>query len=412
MTEVSPASIGGTSIKWRSPIRGPWLTSVFGLILLIGIPIEFVTGLLSYAAYDPKLRGNDPNPRHGLLGVYVFDWFTAPSWVFRLIEGTHVVLGLALVPIVLAKLWSVMPQLFAWPPFRSVAHALERLTLVMLVGGVIFEMTTGIADIDYLGVPSFNFYTGHFYGAWIFVAAFVAHVVLRFGRMRSAFKARPIRQELKVDLARTVPDPTTTGATAPTISRRGVLAMVGGSSLLLVVLTAGDTVGGVLRPLALLGTRDGSPGSGPNGFPVNHTAASVGVGPEQVAASWRLELSGAHKLEVSRADLLAMPLIHATMPIACTEGWSTTQRWTGVRLAELAALAGVAQPGRATVETLDGQSVELSAAQVNAGTAMLALAVNGADLSLDHGYPARIMVPAAPGTHNKKWVRGILFEGA
>ena len=32
---------------WRSPLRGPWLTSVFGLVLLIGIPLMFVPGLLS-----------------------------------------------------------------------------------------------------------------------------------------------------------------------------------------------------------------------------------------------------------------------------------------------------------------------------------------------------------------------------
>ena len=36
--------------------------------------------------------------------------------------------------------------------------------------------------------------------------------------------------------------------------------------------------------------------------------------------------------------------------------------------------------------------------------ALLALKVNGADLSPDHGYPARIIVPALPGVHNTKWV--------
>jgi hypothetical protein len=44
--------------------------------------------------------------------------------------------------------------------------------------------------------------------------------------------------------------------------------------------------------------------------------------------------------------------------------------------------------------------------------ALLALRVNGADLSPDHGYPARIMVPNAPGTHNTKWVRELRFEAA
>ena len=58
-------------------------------------------------------------------------------------------LGLVLVPVVLAKLWSVMPKLFDWPPWRSVAQLLERVSLVLVVGGVIFEMTTGILDINY-----------------------------------------------------------------------------------------------------------------------------------------------------------------------------------------------------------------------------------------------------------------------
>jgi hypothetical protein len=45
---------------WRSPIRGPWLTSVLGLVLLAGVSVVFVTGLLSYAAYNPDLdRIND-----------------------------------------------------------------------------------------------------------------------------------------------------------------------------------------------------------------------------------------------------------------------------------------------------------------------------------------------------------------
>ena len=35
---------------------------------------------------------------------------------------------------------------------------------------------------------------------------------------------------------------------------------------------------------------------------------------------------------------------------------------------------------------------------------LLALRVGGADLALDHGYPARIIVPGLPGVHNTKWV--------
>lgn len=40
---------------------------------------------------------------------------------------------------------------------------------------------------------------------------------------------------------------------------------------------------------------------------------------------------------------------------------------------------------------------------------LLALTVNGAALSLDHGFPARVIVPAAPGVMNTKWVARMTF---
>ena len=51
----------------------------------------------------------------------------------------------------------------------------------------------------------------------------------------------------------------------------------------------------------------------------------------------------------------------------------------------------------------------LNGGQLRDPDALLALKVNGADLSPDHGYPARIIVPAVPGVHNTKWVGGIEF---
>ena len=32
-------------------------------------------------------------------------------------------------------------------------------------------------------------------------------------------------------------------------------------------------------------------------------------------------------------------------------------------------------------------------------------------LSLDHGYPARVIIPALPGVHNTKWVSRIELNG-
>ena len=42
--------------------------------------------------------------------------------------------------------------------------------------------------------------------------------------------------------------------------------------------------------------------------------------------------------------------------------------------------------------------------QVRDPRSLLALRVNGAALPPDHGCPARIIVPAAPGVMNTKWV--------
>ena len=57
---------------WRSPLRGTWLTSLLGAVLLAGVPLLFVTGLLSYAAYNPDLSPlNDKTPDKGPLGFAV-----------------------------------------------------------------------------------------------------------------------------------------------------------------------------------------------------------------------------------------------------------------------------------------------------------------------------------------------------
>jgi DMSO/TMAO reductase YedYZ molybdopterin-dependent catalytic subunit len=52
----------------------------------------------------------------------------------------------------------------------------------------------------------------------------------------------------------------------------------------------------------------------------------------------------------------------------------------------------------------------LAGNQIRHPDSLLALRVNGADLSRDHGFPARIIVPNNPGVRNTKWVRSLTFE--
>jgi len=406
---------------WRSPIRGPWLTAVFGLVLLGGVTVVFLTGLLSYAAYNPDLPGNDQTPGKGALGFYLFAWPTHPSWLYRLSQGMHVTLGLVLIPVLLAKLWSVIPRLFQWPPVRSVAQLLERVSLLLLVGGAVFEFVTGVLNIQYWYVFPGSFYTLHLYGGWVFIAAFVAHVALKFRRMVTALRSRRLREELRIDTAATRPEaPDPDGLVSPnpaaaTMSRRGALGLVGAGSLTLLVVTVGQSFGGPLRRTALLAPRGTDPGSGPNGFQINKTAAAAGITEARTGPGWRLVLAGGPRtVALSRAELLGMPQHVAHLPIACVEGWSTSdQAWSGVRLRDLARLAGVPGPASVHVESLQGGggfgTASLRGNQVMDADSLLALRVNGADLSADHGFPARVIVPANPGVHNTKWVARMTF---
>jgi DMSO/TMAO reductase YedYZ molybdopterin-dependent catalytic subunit len=407
---------------WRSPLRGPWFTAVLGAVLLPGITLMFLTGLASYAAYNPNLApGNDTTPDKGLLGSWLPTWPASPSWLYWVNQGVHVTLGLVLIPIVLAKLWSVLPKLFEWPPVRSVTHLVERVSLLLLVGGAVFELVTGVMNIQYFYAWPFSFYQAHYYGAWVFMSAFVVHVALRLRRMVTALRARSLRAELRTPLSATSaepPDPdhlVSPDPAPPTISRRGALGMVAASSLALVGLSVGQTIGGPARSTALLAPRGQDLGEGPADFQVNKTAAAAGIGP--VDESWRLELTGPATraaMSLSRAQLLALPQHTARLSIACVEGWSTgIQTWVGVRLADLAALAGAPPDARLFVESLQRGggfgSATLSAGQVAAPDSLLALQVNGADLTPDHGFPARVVVPALPGVHNTKWVTRMTF---
>src|SRR5262249_37149766 len=97
-------------------------------------------------------------------------WFhlpAQPAGLYRISQGVHVATGIATVPLLLAKLWSVYPKLFAWPPARSITHAIERLSLVPLVAGAVFLLFSGIANIDlWYPLPLF-FPAGHYWVAWL-----------------------------------------------------------------------------------------------------------------------------------------------------------------------------------------------------------------------------------------------------
>ncbi|MBA3409061.1 MAG: molybdopterin-dependent oxidoreductase [Solirubrobacterales bacterium] len=397
---------------WKSPLRGPWLTAVLGSVLLVLVTIVALTGFLSHLAYQPDLG------RNALVGTDLpfttfFDWPTGPSWLYALTQGLHVNVGLIALPVLLAKLWSVIPRLFQFPPVRTPAEGIERVAISLLVASTGFLFATGLVNMQYWYVFKFDFVEAHYYAAVVFVAALAVHLIVKVPVALRAYRSRGVLAPLRHSLAETVPEPDGDTVAAdpdpPTVSRRGLLAAVGAGSLVLVAANAGQSVGGPLRSIAFLAPRRAG------GFPVNKTAAGAKVTDALVGADYRLVIrGGSSELMLTYDQLLELPQSTHTLTLGCVEGWSTRQTWTGVPLSELGRLAGVDDASELAVGSLQPAGVlrqaTLARNQVADSRSLLALSVAGDELSRDHGYPARIIVPGLPGVHNTKWVGSLDFR--
>lgn len=366
--------------QFQSRARDERGAAILGLALGITFIVCFVTGMISHLVQDSA------------------GWFhlpARPAGLYHWNQGIHVATGLASIPLLLAKLWTVLPKLFEWPPFTSVAHAVERIALLPLVGGAVLLLFTGVGNINIWRPWDFSFRSGHYAAAVFTIGGLVVHV---------GAKATTTRRVLRSASVMSSPSPG--DARSGGLDRRSFVGSVFGIAGLISLFTVGQTFA-PLRKLALLAPR--RPDIGPQGFPVNRLARSVGLGSVDIDA-YRLVVDGpgtATPIELSYADLEAMPQHTARIPIACVEGWSTTQTWTGVRLRDLIERAGGPGDTTATVYALhDGRQSEapVNASQARDSDTLLALRVNGALLHPDHGFPVRLIGHNRPGVHQTKWV--------
>ena len=187
---------------------------MLGSLLLVAMVLVAVTGLLSHAAYQPDLGFNAIVPRNADAPLLNIGWPTHPELALRADPGTHVTLGILAVPLLLAKLWSVIPRLFAWPPVASAAQALERLSLLALVGGAVFEFATGIVNAQVYYPFKFGFVTAHYYGAWVFMSAWRPRLV-KLPTIRRAYRERGVLKPLRESLEQTGPSPASPTASSP-----------------------------------------------------------------------------------------------------------------------------------------------------------------------------------------------------
>jgi hypothetical protein len=352
--------------------RSTRLTSNLGLLLGVAFGVCFVTGLLSHLIQHPPGW---------------FWWPSRPVWLYRATQGVHVATGLASIPLLGAKLWSVYPRLFTWPPARTLRHAAERAGVALLVAGGLFQLVSGVLNVArwYTPMPFF-FTTGHYWVAWLTIGALLVHVAVQLPVVRDALRRRPA---------------------GPDAGRRQVLLAAGVAAGLITLTTVGETVRPLSRAAVLAPRR---PTIGPQGLPVNKTALGAGVRQTAADPAYALVLTGpAGLMRLDLGALNALPQHTVVLPIACVEGWSASGTWTGVRMRDLVTLAG-ADPARAVVlvESLQTGGRYVSSLVEPPLTAdpftLIALRLRGETLHLDHGYPARLIAPNRPGVLQTKWV--------
>ncbi|MEU4689991.1 molybdopterin-dependent oxidoreductase [Actinoplanes sp. NPDC023714] len=364
-----------------SPLRSVRLTTALGLALGAAFTVCFLTGVLSHLIQHPPGW---------------FRWPVGPAGLYRLTQGVHVATGLASVPLLGAKLWSVYPRLFRWPPVRHPAHAAERAAVAVLVGAALFQVVSGVLNLArWYAVMPFFFTAAHYWTAWLLAGALLVHVGVQLPAIRGALHQQR-------------PDPQPADRAGR--SRRHVLGAAGAAAGVITLATVGQTVT-PLAAVSLLAPR--RPGTGPQGLPVNRTAAAAGVRDAALHPGYRLSVTGfGQSLELSLSDLAALPQHTAVLPIACVEGWSSVGSWSGVRLRDLAGLLG-ADPAEcdAVVASLQVggryRTSTVASPHLADDRTLIALRLGGEPLALDHGYPARLIAPNRPGVLQTKWVARI-----
>jgi DMSO/TMAO reductase YedYZ molybdopterin-dependent catalytic subunit len=129
---------------------------------------------------------------------------------------------------------------------------------------------------------------------------------------------------------------------------------------------------------------------------------------------WRLRIHGMvdREIEVTYLDLVERELTEAWVTICCVSNevggdlignaW-----WSGVRIADLLAEAGVSPDADAVLQTSqdDWTCGTPLAALTDDREAILAIAMNGEPLPVEHGFPVRMIVPGLYGyVSATKWV--------
>lgn len=413
------------------------MTVVLGRLLGSAFILCFATGLYSHFLQNP-------------LSWMVFP--TSPRSLYQLSQGIHIIAGIACVPLLFAKLYTVFPHLFKTPPLTGFVSFLERASVAVFVAASLVQISTGVLN-TYQWYPfPFSFRQTHYALSFVIIGSLAIHiavklpVITRYWTRKQSFDEEgnllldpqdlPLTHaDVAAELAATTVAPVgvisrrvdgLTGrlfnwidsAPAPTdgptaeekgrarSSRRGFIAAVAVATAAVVALTAGQSFR-FLDAVNFFAPRKNL--TGPNSLPVNRTAKAAQVTSAITGADWNLVVTRGHITKsFTRDQLAAMTQYTVQLPIACVEGWSQMATWKGVRLRDLMEGVGAYSDEDLRLTSLEvagGYRVtEMGHEYVQDDATLVALELNDAPLDIDHGFPARMIAPGRPGVLQTKWL--------
>jgi len=139
-------------------------------------------------------------------------------------------------------------------------------------------------------------------------------------------------------------------------------------------------------------------------FPV----LTYGERPEIDLATWRLEVGGLVEapLDLSWEEFQGLPKTAVVSDFHCVTLWSRLDdRWEGTLMRDLLALARPRPEARhVLLHSYGGYTTNLELATLLEPEVILATAHDGRELTPEHGWPLRLVVPSRYAWKSAKWV--------
>ncbi len=140
-------------------------------------------------------------------------------------------------------------------------------------------------------------------------------------------------------------------------------------------------------------------------------ALTYGLVPDIDLSEWRLKVSGLveRPLHLSWQEFEELPKTNLITDFHCVTLWSRLDNeWWGTLAGELLELARPLQQARyVLVHSYGGFQTNLSLETMLGSDVILAQRHDSRELSPEHGWPLRLVVPSRYGWKSAKWVREI-----